>query len=155
MPNNKSTLFTAHRYASAAFLLRATTSKARSRSSPLHVRSGFANPVRLRLMMAEKGILDDYTEVLLDMEVSGEQRGWRHGKRNAFGEAPTLELEDGSFLSETAAIAQYLDDVHPGRKILGETVLERALDRQWDDRINGHLLSRFVTTFHVQVRPSR
>ncbi|KIJ37174.1 hypothetical protein M422DRAFT_33872 [Sphaerobolus stellatus SS14] len=112
--------------------------------------SWFPNPSRLRLMMAEKGILDQYEEVIMDMEVVGEQKGWRHKKLNPWAEAPVLELPDGTYLSETAAIAQYLDDTHPGRKILGETVLEQALDRQWDNRIWIQLLYRFVTTFHVQ-----
>ncbi|KIJ56072.1 hypothetical protein M422DRAFT_239274 [Sphaerobolus stellatus SS14] len=112
--------------------------------------SWFVNPSRLRLMMAEKGILDQYEEVIMDMEVVGEQKGWRHKKLNPWAEAPVLELPDGTYLSETAAIAQYLDDTHPGRKILGETILEQALDRQWDNRIWIQLLYRFVITFHVQ-----
>lgn len=28
-----------------------------------------------------------------------------------------------------------MDGKHPGRKILGETVLEQALDAMWDQRI--------------------
>ncbi|KIJ28779.1 hypothetical protein M422DRAFT_37207 [Sphaerobolus stellatus SS14] len=100
--------------------------------------------------MAEKGILDQYEEEIMDMAVIGEQKGWRHKKVNPCAEAPVLELSDGTYLSETAAIAQYLDDTHPGRKILGETVLEQALDRQWDNRIWIQLLYRFVTTVHVQ-----
>lgn len=101
--------------------------------------------------MAEKGILNQYEEVYLNMEGLGEQKSWKHKKLNPWAEAPVLELPDGTALSESAAIAQYLDDTHPGRKILGETILERALDRQWDNRIWVQLLYRFVTTFHVQV----
>jgi hypothetical protein len=118
---------------------------------PHHRFSGFVNPQRLRLMMHEKGVVSHYEEVALDMK-SGEQRGWQHLKRNPWGEAPTLELEDGSTLSEAAAIASYIDDSHPGRKIMGETPLERALDQQWDNRVWVHLLYRLTVAFHVLVR---
>ncbi|WP_367890740.1 hypothetical protein [Sphingomonas morindae] len=50
------------------------------------------------------------------MSPVGEQRGWRHLKMNAWGETPTLALADGSFLSETSAIARYLDDTFDGRR---------------------------------------
>lgn len=49
--------------------------------SPTHVSrdltptsSVFVNPSRLRLMMLEKGILDEYEEVVLSMFPKGEQR---------------------------------------------------------------------------------
>jgi glutathione S-transferase len=113
--------------------------------------SFFPNPQRLRLMMLEKGVASHYEEVVMHLTGFGEQRGWQHLKRNAWGEAPTLELEDSSTLSEAAAIARYIDDSHPGRKILGETVLEQALDQQWDNRVWVHLLYNLVTAFHVLV----
>jgi glutathione S-transferase len=102
-------------------------------------------------MMYEKGVTSHYEEVALDMTGSGEQRGWQYLKRNQWGEAPTLELEDGSTLSEAAAIARYIDNSHPGRKIMGETPLEQALDQQWDNRIWVHLLYRLGTAFRVLV----
>jgi glutathione S-transferase len=102
-------------------------------------------------MMLEKGVASHYDEVIMNLTDSGEQRGWKHLKRNAWGEVPALELEDGSTLSEAAAIARYIDNSHPGRKILGETALEQALDQQWDNRVGVHLLYNLVTTFHVLV----
>ncbi|WWD21831.1 hypothetical protein CI109_106319 [Kwoniella shandongensis] len=95
----------------------------------------FVNPSRLRLMMLEKGILDQYEEVYIDMIEKGDQKSWRHTKRNPWGETPSLELPDGSILSETTAIARYMDSMHEGRKFMGESVLEQALDQQWDQRI--------------------
>lgn len=71
--------------------------------------SAFPNPQRVRLLMHEKGIADPAEEVLLDMAPGGEQRGWRHLKRNPWGARPTLELPDGSFLAGSPAIARYLD----------------------------------------------
>ncbi len=83
------------------------------------------------------------------MTPGGEQRQWPHLKMNPWGETPTLQLEDGSFISETAAIVRYLDQAYPGRKIMGETPLEQGLDNMWDNRIWVHILYRIVTAFHV------
>lgn len=68
---------------------------------------------------------------------------------NPWGETPTLELGDGSYLSETRAIARYLDQAHPGRKLLGETPIEQGQDLMWDDRIWVQILYRITTMFHV------
>lgn len=65
------------------------------------------------------------------------------------GEAPALALPDGTVITESTAIARYIDESYPGRKIMGETALEKALDQQWDQRIWVHMLYRLTTAFHV------
>lgn len=111
--------------------------------------SAFPNPQRLRLFMHEKGIAQQFEEVIYDMAPGGEQRGWRHLKMNPWGETPTLALPDGSFLSETAAIARYLDGTCEGRKVMGATPQEQGLDAMWDSRVWTHILYPIVTAFHV------
>ncbi len=111
--------------------------------------SVFPNPQRIRLMMHEKGIVDQVEEHGLDMMKVGEQRQWRHLKRNPWGETPALELPDGTFMSEAAAIGRYLDLSFPGRKVMGESPAEQALDMMWDDRIWVQILYRLTTMFHV------
>jgi glutathione S-transferase len=111
--------------------------------------SAFPNPQRLRIFMHEKGIADQFSEHVYDMTPVGEQRQWRHLKMNPWGETPTLKLADGSFISETAAIARYLDQSMPGRKIMGENPKEQGLDNMWDNRVWVHILYRIVTAFHV------
>ena len=83
------------------------------------------------------------------MTPGGEQRQCPHLKMNPWGETPTLQLADGSFISEAAAIVRYLDQVYPGRKIMGENALQQGLDNMWDNRIWVHVLYRIVTAFHV------
>ena len=112
--------------------------------------SAFPNPQRLRLLIHEKGVAGHVEEVIYDMAPRGEQRGWRALKRNPWGETPTLELADGSFLAETTAIGRYLDLSLPGRRIMGETPLEQAQDTMWDSRIWVQVLYRITTMFHVQ-----
>ncbi len=111
--------------------------------------SAFPNPQRVRLLMHEKGISSEIEEVVLDMAPAGEQRGWKHAKRNPWGETPTLELADGGYLAESVAIARYLDLSFPGRKIMGESALDQAQDTMWNDRIWVQLLYRITTMFHV------
>ena len=111
--------------------------------------SAFPNPQRVRLLVHEKGIADRIEEVVYDMAPGGQQRSWQHLKMNSWGETPTLALADGTYLSESAAIARYLDLSFPGRKITGDTAQDQALDTMWDDRVYNHVLYRIVTMFHV------
>jgi hypothetical protein len=111
--------------------------------------SAFPNPQRLRIFLHEKGIADQFDERIYDMTPVGEHRQWRHLKMNPWGETPTLELLDGSFISETAAVVRYLDQTFPGRRIMGETPEQQGLDTMWDNRIWVHILYRIVTAFHV------
>jgi glutathione S-transferase len=111
--------------------------------------SAFPNPQRLRLFIHEKGIASHFEEQVYDMSPVGEQRQWRHVKMNPWGETPTLQLADGTYIAETDAIARYLDQSMPGRKIMGETALEQGLDTMWGNRIWVHILYRIVTAFHV------
>ena len=119
------------------------TPKLRLFTSP----SAFPNPQRLRLFLHEKGIADQFDEHIYDMSPGGEQRA--HLKMNPWGETPTLQLADGSFLSETAAVVRYLDQAYPGRKIMGETPLQQGQDSMWDNRVWVHIHYRIVTAFHV------
>ena len=111
--------------------------------------SAFPNPQRLRLFIHEKGIADQFDEVVYDMAPGGDQRKWPHLKMNPWGETPTLSLGNGEYLSETAAIVSYLDKSYPGRKIMGVSPLEQSLDIMWENRISTHILYRIVTMFHV------
>lgn len=121
------------------------TEKLRLYTSP----SAFPNPQRLRLFIHEKGIAGEIDEVIYDMAPGGEQRKWQHLKMNPWGETPTLALGDGQYLSESRAIARYLDNCFDGRQILGDSVLAQAQDEMWDARIYSHILYRIVTMFHV------
>ena len=121
------------------------TKKLRLFTSP----SAFPNPQRLRLFVHEKGIAEQIEEVIYDMAPGGQQRKWPHLKMNPWGETPTLELADGTFLAESTGIARYLDQSFDGRKVMGGTALEQGQDDMWDSRIFTHILYRIVTMFHV------
>src|SRR5580698_1620362 len=63
------------------------------------------NPRIVRMFMAEKDI--SIPKQAVDLR-KGENREAEHLKRNPHGQMPTLELDDGSYLSEVTAICEYL-----------------------------------------------
>lgn len=65
------------------------------------------NPHIVRMFIAEKGI--DIPKQTVDLR-KGENREAEHLKRNPHGQMPTLELDNGSYLSEITAICEYLEE---------------------------------------------
>ena len=49
---------------------------------------------------------------------------------------PTLELDDGSYLSEITAICEYLEEKNPKPPMIGATPEERAECRMWTRRVD-------------------
>lgn len=91
------------------------------------------NPRVVRWFMAEKGISLPAQTVDL---AAGENREAAHLARNPHGQMPTLELDDGSYLSETVAICEYFEEVQPAPALIGTTPKERAEARMWRQRID-------------------
>lgn len=81
------------------------------------------NPRRVRIFLAEKGV----TLPMQDINImAGELKKPEHLARDPLGQVPTLELDDGTFLSETVAICRYLESLHPEPPLFGRTALETA-----------------------------
>src|ERR1700710_1047648 len=91
------------------------------------------NPHLVRMYLAEKGITIPLQAVDLR---AGENRQPEHLKRNPHGQLPTLELDDGSHLSEVTAICEYLEEKNPKPAMIGSTPEERAECRMWTRRID-------------------
>ncbi len=90
------------------------------------------NPTRVRLYLAEKraaGGKLPVEEVTVNLR-AGEQRAPEHLARNPFGKLPVLELDDGSFLTESLAIVEYLEELEPEAALFGRDPLERARVRE-------------------------
>lgn len=86
------------------------------------------NPTRVRLYLAEKeagGGAIAIDEVGVDLR-EGAQKRPDHLSRNPFGKLPVLELDDGSFLIESLAIIEYLEELNPHPTMLGRSAVERA-----------------------------
>ncbi len=90
------------------------------------------NPTRVRLYLAEKRALGgsiDLPEVAVSL-VEGEQKRPEHLRRNPLGKLPVLELADGSFLTESLAIVEYLEELYPDPPMIGVDPIERARVRE-------------------------
>jgi glutathione S-transferase len=86
------------------------------------------NPKKLRVYLKEKGL-----------ELPIEQVDVMNGKNrtpeflatvNPLGGLPALELDDGSHLTESLAIIEYLEELHPNPSMVGTTPVERARVRE-------------------------
>jgi glutathione S-transferase len=95
------------------------------------------NPRRVRIFMAEKGI--DLTETPLDLR-KREHKSEEHRARNSLGQVPTLELDDGTTISETVAICRYFEEIQPEPPLLGSSPFEKATVDMWVRRIEFQLM---------------
>ncbi len=94
------------------------------------------NPRRVRMFLAEKGI--DLAETPVDL-MQREHKSPAYLQKNSLGQVPTLELDDGTTISETVAICRYLEELHPEPALFGRTALERAQVEMWVRRIEFQL----------------
>src|SRR5437899_12775931 len=88
---------------------------------------GAPNPKKLRVYLAEKGLRIPFEPVNI---MTGDNRKPEFLKKNPMGGLPVLELDDGSCLSESLAIMEYLEELHPTPPMLGTTPRERARVRE-------------------------
>ena len=95
--------------------------------------SGGPNPKVVRVFMAEKGITIPVEKVDLR---AGDNRKEPHLKRNPHGQMPTLELDNGAYVSEITAICEYLEDKNPKPPLIGSTAEEKAECRMWTRRVD-------------------
>jgi glutathione S-transferase len=91
------------------------------------------NPRVVTLFMAEK----DMTLETIKVDImAGENRQPVYLAKNPTGGTPLLELDDGTALSESTAICEYLEELHPTPPLIGTTPEERAETRMWVRRID-------------------
>ena len=102
------------------------------------------NPHVVRMFMAEKGIKIPSEDVNL---MAGENRQDEHLRRNPHGQMPTLELDNGSFVSEITAICEYLEDKNPKPALIGATPEEKADTRLWTRRVDLNIVEPLTNGF--------
>ena len=64
------------------------------------------NPRRVRIFLAEKGLLDEVEIIQLDLQ-NGENLTPEFVTRNPMKKVPVLELDNGACIAETVAICRY------------------------------------------------
>ena len=116
------------------------------------------NPRMVRMFLAEKGIelpMQDH-----DL-LSGENRQAAFTAKNPAGQLPALELDNGTVIGETVVICEYLDEVNPGKSLVGNNAEEKAISRMWQRRVelnitepayNGFRFAEGLELFKTRVR---
>ncbi|MCP4037111.1 MAG: glutathione S-transferase family protein [bacterium] len=89
------------------------------------------NPHLVRIFAHEKNL--DLEFVSVDL-MGGENRQAEYRAKNPTGQLPCLELDDGTFISETLVICEYLEDIQPAPVLIGATPAEKAVTRMWTRR---------------------
>lgn len=113
------------------------------------------NPTRVRLYLAEKaagGASIPVEQISVNLP-KGEQRKPEHLARNPLGRLPILELDDGSCLTESLAIIEYLEELYPEPSVIGRTALERARVRELERIIELGILAPIGRIIHATNSP--
>jgi glutathione S-transferase len=107
------------------------------------------NPRRVRMYLAEKGLSPPYTNVDLRTR---EHKTPDFLAKNSLGQVPTLELDDGTVITESVAICRYFEALHPNPPLFGTTPAEQASIEMWIRRIELQLMNP-VSLFWVNAHP--
>jgi len=83
-------------------------------------------PYRVRIGLALKGVAYDYAA--LDL-IAGDQRAPEYRKLNPQGLAPALDLGDGTVLTQSLAILEWLEETRPSPPLLPRSAVDRATVR--------------------------
>ena len=97
------------------------------------------NPRRVRMFLAEKGLLDKVERIEIDLS-KGENLSDAFKAKNPMQKVPVLELDDGSFICETTAICHYFKNQYPDSpKLLGDNANDKAIIEQWTRWVDFYL----------------
>lgn len=102
------------------------------------------NAQRVQVFMKEKGI--DCERVAVDLRAA-ENISEAFLAKNPSGRVPVLELDDGTFISETVAISRYLEALHPQPNLFGDDALSMAKVEMWHRRVEINFLLNVAMAF--------
>lgn len=108
---------------------------------------GFPNPARVRLALAEKGLLDEVEFIQVDVP-NGEHRRPEFLDINPSGAVPALVLDDGTAISESAAITEYIDHLTGETVLTGLSAKERGVIHMLQRKVEDGLLDAVGAYFH-------
>src|SRR4029453_16324581 len=125
-------------------------SAASSSSTLSQVYNSFGmNPRTLRFFLLEKGLDVPRREVDI---LAAENREPAYLKLNPAGQLPALELSDGTIISETPAICEYIEDLFPSPALIGRPPEEQAVTRMWWRRVELNICVPMVWGFYYSER---
>ncbi|HEX3972353.1 MAG TPA: glutathione S-transferase N-terminal domain-containing protein [Stellaceae bacterium] len=101
---------------------------------------------KARVAIAEKGVACDYVNASPRDPASGVSAA------NPLAKIPTLLLDDGSAIYDSSVIAEYVDGIGTGPKLIPDTFAERIAVRLWEVLGNG-ILDAAVNIMHDRRLP--
>jgi glutathione S-transferase len=96
------------------------------------------NPRRVRIFAAEKGIELPTRQVEI---FKGEHKAPEYLAINPMGQTPTLQLDDGSVITESVSICRYLEHLDPEPPMFGATARAAAEIDQMIRRVELRLMN--------------
>ncbi len=102
------------------------------------------NPRGLRIYLKEKGLEIPNTQIDIG---AAENRAKPYTDKNPGGQIPALELDDGTWIAETVAIYEYLEEKNPDPPLIGKTAEERAETRMWHRRVELQVCENIFNNF--------
>ena len=110
----------------------------------IHESTMAPNPRRVRVFLAEKDIQVPYVQVDIG---KGENRKPEFLAKNPMGGVPVLELDDGTYISESLAICRYFEELKPDPPLFGSNAKERALIEMWTRRMEMEIFLKIAGCF--------
>ncbi|WP_428946037.1 glutathione transferase GstA [Pantoea sp. FN060301] len=102
------------------------------------------------IVLHESGL--DFTVVSVDLKTKRTEQNEDFITLNAKGKVPALALDDGTVLTETVAIVQYIADRKPDRQLLAPTgCLTRYQTLEWLNFIATEIQEPFYALFRSDV----
>ncbi|MEM6696626.1 MAG: glutathione S-transferase family protein [Pseudomonadota bacterium] len=109
------------------------------------------NPRLVRMFLAEKGLVEgrDFQRKHYDI-ITGENRQDKsYAAKNPLGTMPTLELDDGTCLTESWPICELIEELFPDPNLIGVTAEERAEVRKWCRLIDQEIVVPMTVGFRA------
>jgi glutathione S-transferase len=113
----------------------------------IYDRAGFPNPARIRIVLAEKK-MDALVEFVSVDLIGAEHKKAAFLAKNPSGVLPVLQLDDGTYLSESTAITEYLDNLDGNPILTGKTPREKAMIHMMQRRAEADVLDAVGNYFH-------
>jgi len=108
---------------------------------------GLPNPARIRIALAEKGVMSGVEFVPIDV-MKKEHRTPAFLLKNPSATVPLLELDDGTTISDCTAITEYIDHAYEGIALTGRGAKERAVVHMMQRRVEQMVLDAAAAYFH-------
>ncbi|BCF93789.1 glutathione S-transferase family protein [Paraburkholderia largidicola] len=108
---------------------------------------GFPNPLRIRIVLAEKQLASQVEFVKVDLPAA-EHKQAAFLKINPTGTVPVLELDDGTRIAECTAITEYLDNLDGDPILTGKTARDKGVIHMMQKRAESELIDAVGIYFH-------